>query len=62
MVTFELTVGGHSVKVNDKPFGFISGEHGFFTDPTVVREFLEVSASDLRRIAEEVDRVKGLKS
>jgi len=61
VVTFDETMGGLAVMVNGKPFGHISKEHGFFTDSTVIREFIKVSASELREIAkksEEEERAK----
>ncbi len=57
MVTFPETGGGVRVEVNGKHFGWISKEHGFFTDPTVVKDFLEVSSFDLRKIAEEAEKI-----
>ena len=51
MVDFEQTMGGHAVKVNGKLFGWIE-KRGFFTDPTVIKEFTEVSPVDLRKIAD----------
>ncbi len=61
MVAFVQTMGGYSVEVNDKPFGWISKERGFFTDPTVVKDFLEISSFDLRSIAAKVDEVRSQK-
>jgi hypothetical protein len=58
VVNFTLTAGGYSVTVGGEHFGWISKERGFFTDPTVVKKFLEVSSDDLRRIAEKADEVK----
>ena len=52
MVTFELTAGGYTVKVNHQHVGWISRERGFFTDPTAIKEFIEISPADLKTIAE----------
>ena len=52
MVELKQTMGGYEVLVNDKRFGYISQEHGYFTDPTVVKDFIEVSHWDLHFLAE----------
>lgn len=62
MVDFKFTAsGGYEVMVNHKHFGWISRENGFFTDPTVVKSFLEVSSDDLRKIATKVEETKHLR-
>jgi hypothetical protein len=58
MVTFPMTMGGHEVRVNGHHFGWLSKKNGFFTDSTVVSEYLEVSPKDLREIAEKAERIK----
>lgn len=58
MVEFQMTMGGYAVIVNGKSFGYLQKGIGFFTDPTVVREFLEVSSADLTIIAAKADEVK----
>jgi len=58
MVTYPSTAGGYEVLVNGKPFGWISKERGFFTDPTRLNTFIEVLPSDLRRIADAIEKVR----
>jgi len=58
MLSFKQTMGGYEVAVNGESFGHISQEHGFFTDPTVVKKFIEVPSTDLRELAEKVELVK----
>ena len=58
MVRFDLTAGGFSVVVNGKALGYISKDRGFFTDSTVIQEFVEVSSRDLRFIAEKAEEVQ----
>lgn len=58
MVEFRETMGGFDVLVDGKLFGRLQKGNGFFTDPTVVREFLVVSPGDLIRIALKADEVK----
>jgi hypothetical protein len=57
MVDFRLTMGGYEVFVNEQTFGHISKDRGFFTDPTVVKCFMEMSADDLQTIQEKVREV-----
>lgn len=47
---------GVSVEVDSLPFGHID-ELGFFTDPTVIREFMRVSPGDLKKIAERAEEI-----
>lgn len=54
MVEFRTTMGGYEVIVDGQPFGHIDKD-GFFTDPTVVKDFMRVSSSDLREIADRVE-------
>lgn len=61
MVRFPLTMGGHEVLVDGKKMGYIESR-GFFTDPTVVREFTEVSPDDLRAIADKAEEIMRLHS
>ena len=59
MVRFELTDGASFIVfVNEKPFGWVSKQHGFHVDSTVVNDFIEVTASDLRKIADKIDELK----
>lgn len=58
MVEFKLTMGGFEVVVNGKTFGHLQKGDGFFTGPTVMREFLVVSPRDLVQIAKKADEVK----
>jgi hypothetical protein len=58
MVRFEMTMGGFRVLVNEKGVGHIAADRGFFTGPTEVREFVEISSADLREIAEKADTCK----
>ena len=58
MVIFQPTMGGFDVLVNEKIFGRLQKGDGFFTDPTVVRDFLIVSSGDLAKIALKADEVK----
>lgn len=55
MVTFEQTMSGYSVYVDNKLFGWIDKERRFFTDPTVIKEFIQLSPSDLREIADKAE-------
>jgi hypothetical protein len=57
MVAFQQTIGGYKVLVNEECFGYISKERGFFTDPTVVRGFMEVSIEDFRAIQEKIREI-----
>lgn len=51
MVKFHLSMGGYSVEVDGKQIGSIDRE-GFFTDPVIgPKDFIRVSANDLRIIA-----------
>jgi hypothetical protein len=58
MVNFQLTMGGYEVSVNDQHIGWLSQERGFFTDPTVIKKFIEISCSDLRHIAQEAEALQ----
>jgi hypothetical protein len=51
MVNFIPSMGGFRVEVDGEPFGAIDAT-GFFTGPTVVRDFLRVRPADLRTIAD----------
>lgn len=61
MVRFSLTMGGHEVLVGGKKIGYIESR-GFFTDPTVIREFMEVSPDDLRAIADKAEEITRIHS
>ncbi|EKE08715.1 MAG: hypothetical protein ACD_17C00031G0001 [uncultured bacterium] len=61
MVEFQMTAGGYQVFVDEKPFGYISRERGFFTDPTVIKEFVAVNNYDLRAIADKAEEVQGVR-
>lgn len=50
-------MGGYKVLVDERCFGYISKERGFFTDPTAVRYFMEVSIEDFQAIQEKVREV-----
>lgn len=59
MVEFKLTAGGgFEVLVDGKSFGYLQKSRGFFTDPTVVKDFLVVSPEDLVEIAKKADEIK----
>ncbi len=58
MVEFKATTGGFDVLVYGELFGRLQKGIGFFTDPTVVREFLVVSPEDLTKTALKADEVK----
>ena len=60
MLTFERTAGGYKVLVNNKHFGWIDKDDGFFSDSTVIKEFIPVSANDLRQIADKAEEVRKL--
>lgn len=57
MVEFRSTMGGYEVRVDGQLFGHIDKD-GFFTDPTVVKDFMRVSSNDLRKIADKTDEYK----
>ena len=57
MVEFRHTMGGYEVRVDGNPFGHIV-KNGFFTDPTVVKNFMRVSSDDLRKIADKAEDYK----
>lgn len=58
MVTFPLTQGGVEVHVNGRCVGAIQPQEGFFTSPTLLREFATISAPDLRKIADKAEEMK----
>jgi hypothetical protein len=58
MVEFRATTGGFDVLIDKKLFGHLKRGDGFFTSPTVVREFLVVSPEELNEIALKADEVK----
>lgn len=58
MVRFELATCGFDVWVDNKLFGRLMGNVGFFTSPTAIREYIEVSSDDLTQIALKADEVK----
>jgi hypothetical protein len=57
MVNFPPSMGSYEVLVNNKRFGWITDKRGFFTDSMTVKQFMEVSSSDLRLIADFADEV-----
>ena len=61
MVAFQKTMGGYIVLVNEKPFGYVNEERGYFTDPTVVRCFMEVGPN-FAAIQEKVPEVTHLRT
>lgn len=58
MVSFRLSMGGFNVLIDEKVFGHVSRDRGFFIGPSVVKELMEISSEDLRVIASEVDSIK----
>jgi hypothetical protein len=50
-------MGGYAVLVNETCLGYISEERGFFTAPTVVQCFMEVSIKDFQAIQEKISEV-----
>lgn len=59
MVDFSMTASnGYKITVNGKSFGYLHPSRGFFTDSTVIDEFLEVSPEDLHKIAEKSKEIK----
>ena len=58
MVTFKLSMGGFDVLVDGKLFGYLQKGDGFFTDSTVIKDFMKVSSADLTEIARKADEVK----
>ena len=62
MVTFELSnPNEYKVLVNDRHIGYVR-ESGFFTDSTVITQFIEVSAADLQAIAEKIIQIRSVKT
>jgi hypothetical protein len=55
MVYFRETMGGLEVQVNGKVLGNIGRNGIFFTDPVHLRNHVEVSATDMRKIANKID-------
>ncbi len=58
MLEFRPSAGGLDVFIDEKLFGRISKEHGFFTGSSVVKGFLVVSPEDLIKIAQKADEVR----
>ncbi|MBI2637442.1 MAG: hypothetical protein HYW88_00945 [Candidatus Sungbacteria bacterium] len=58
MVKFTLTMGGFDIFVDEKFFGRLQKNDGFFTDPTVTKEYLVVSSKDLITIALKAEEAK----
>ncbi|MFC1615082.1 hypothetical protein ACFL22_00800 [Patescibacteria group bacterium] len=58
MVEFKQAAsGGFEVLVNGNSFGYIDKNHGYFTDSSVVKEFMNVSSEDLVSIAQKAKEV-----
>ncbi len=61
MVTFELSnPNEYKVLINGKHIGYVR-ESGFFTDSTIIKQFVEIAAADLQAIAEKIIRMRSLK-
>ena len=57
MAKLEMTNGRYAMDADGKPYGHISGDHGVYTDSTLVQDFREAQRNDLRAIADRADAV-----
>ena len=58
MLNFRPSMSGFEVQLNEKTFGHIDKEHGFFTSSTFIEDFVALSEEDLRKIADKVREIK----
>jgi hypothetical protein len=52
-----MTMGGYEVLKGETTIGYIgSGRQGFFTSPSTIKAFVDLSPDDLRQIAEGIEK------
>ena len=62
VVSYETAEKGIAVKVNGHLLGYITHEHGFFTDSGIPTTFIKVSPEDLSDIAKASYTAMGINS